>query len=255
MAYWLVIVIGVAALAALYHRRRAGRAAWGPTRDQALVPHVVSDAGAPTPPRPNPLDDAKSRLRASEGGRVRLRGAVVDGSLSKAGLARILLERDHAGEQAKAMRILLRFYPLPEAVPVIADAIARRGPDLVLPAQMSFAQCRTGRELDDALRGVGFDDEPWLLGTLLIADTLSRRRLCGLLAEVGGRRSYEALAAMSRGHRPTPWVLEATERLRARLDTGRGGGLALADPSGDEGGLSAADDGHLSALPSPGDTA
>lgn len=253
-AWSFIIVIAVAAT--LYIARRAGRApARVPTgADRALADHVARAVGSATDEAPpwtrSADDDEKSRLRASEGGRVRLRGAVVDGELSKAGLVGILIEGRNPGEQAKAIRVLYRFYGLPEAIEAVAGASARSGSHVLLgQARRWFGRGRVARDLDAALSAVTIDDEPWLLGALLVTDQPGRRRVCDALASVGGRRSLDALKAMASGGEPM--IRTAADALRRRLEAEQAGGLAMVRPSEAVGGLSAADGGQLTHAPLP----
>lgn len=197
------------------------------------------------------IDAEKARLRAAEGGRVRLRGAVVDGALRIDALQAILLAPRSPGEHAKATRVLLHFFPLHVAAPVLKRGLLALGPDFLPMARRGFDACRMSEEVARVAAAAGPADEGWMLGALPFADPASQRALGQALARVGGRRSLEAMRLLASEGQAPAWVDEVRAALRARLAEA-GGGLSVSVPSGAEGGLSPTSGGGLSPTDDPG---
>jgi len=242
--WFFVSVLALIGLALLIRqrRKRVPSASAASPQDRALTTAVFRANAVQDEVRPTPVDARKRQARRMDGPRVRLAGAVVDGELSRAALETILIERQNIGEQAKAVRILLQFFPLPEAVPVLTRALQANDESFLHLARFAFGQCGMGQEIGAVMAAVSPADEPWLLGALLFADPFSQRSVSDALARVGGRRSLDALRAMARTARPTPWIRDATDTLRDRLRAEQAGGLAMAPAVEAEGGVSCVDE-------------
>lgn len=203
-------------------------------------------------PRRTPLDAEKARLRAAEGGRVRLRGAVVGGELRAEALLAILIAPRSPGEHAKAARVLVHFFPLPVAVPILKRGLLAIGPGFLPMVRRGFDACRIAEQLGPVLAAVEPADEGWMLGALPFADRPSEEALGRALGRVGGRRSLEAMRLMVSEGQARPWVGEVRAALHERLAES-GGGLSVSTPSGPEGGLSPTSTGGLSPTDDPDD--
>lgn len=203
-------------------------------------------------PRRTPLDAEKARLRAAEGGRVRLRGAVVGGELRTEALLAILIAPRSPGEHAKAARVLVHFFPLPVAVPILRRGLLAVGPGFLPMVRRGFDACRMSAQLAPVLAAVEPADEGWMLGALPFADGPSQEALGRALGRVGGRRSLEAMRLMASEGQAPPWVDEVRAALHERLAES-GGGLSVSTPRGPEGGLSPTSTGGLSPPDDPED--
>lgn len=213
-------------------------------------------------PSASVLRHQKEELRKQEGAKVKLSGAVVKGKLSSEALNRIIVGCQLSpGEQAKAIRLMLRFFP-PEVVGhTLSQALLRRGTSFVEMARVQFLRSPYEWELEQALEETGMQpaDEAWILGYLPFVSEKMQKRLCKGLNKVGTEASLNALQGIYEHFEEHPneaWInmklLQQTlQTIKKKLAGGASGGLSMATEASLEGSLSTAEyqvEGELSLI-------